>query len=160
MCAKRVQLLVESLPRVSRIAILRLPGEQNELVARDLASAAGRLGLTPQVIEGQEAGAFPTVFQAAVRGKAQALMTAQGPFFLQHVRTTADLALKHRLPRFSGEPTGDRAGVLMSCGASIPASCQRAAFFVDRILKGAKPSELPSSGRKCSTLRSTLRRRR
>jgi hypothetical protein len=57
MFAKRVQLLVEALPRVSRIAILRLPGEQNELVARDLASAAGRLGLTPQVIEVQEAGA-------------------------------------------------------------------------------------------------------
>jgi putative tryptophan/tyrosine transport system substrate-binding protein len=143
MFAKRVQLLVEALPRVSRIAILRLPGEQNELVARDLASAAGRLGLTPQVIELQEAGAFPTVFQAAVRGKAQALMTAQGPFFLQHVRTTADLALKHRLPSFSGEPTAADAGMLMSCGASIPASCQRAAFFVDRILKGAKPSDLP-----------------
>src|SRR4029453_19290063 len=143
MFAKRVQLLVEALPRVSRIAILRLPGEQNELVARDLAGAAGRLGLTPQVIEVQEAGAFPTVFQAAVRGKAQALMTAQGPFFLQHVRTTADLALKHRLPSFSGEPTAAHAGMLMSWGANIPPGCQRAAFFVDRILKGAKPSELP-----------------
>jgi putative ABC transport system substrate-binding protein len=143
MFAKRVQLLVEALPRISRIAIVRLPGEQNELVARDLTRAAERLGLKTEVIEVRDAGDFPAAFQAAVRGKAQAVMTAQGPFFLQHVRATADLALKHRLPSFSGEPTAADAGMLMSCGASIPASCQRAAFFVDRILKGAKPSDLP-----------------
>ena len=70
-------------------------------------------------------------------------MTAQGPFFLRHVRATAELALKHKLPSFSGEPTAASAGMLMSCGASIPASCQRAAFFVDRILKGARPADLP-----------------
>src|SRR5262249_20712609 len=87
--------------------------------------------------------AFPKAFQVAVARKAQAIMTAQGPFFLQHVRTTADLALKHRLPSFSGEPTAADAGMLMTCGASVPASCQRAAVFVDRILKGAKPADLP-----------------
>jgi putative ABC transport system substrate-binding protein len=143
MFAKRVQLLAEALPRVSRIAIIRLPGEQNDLVARDLTMAARRLGLTTEVIQVRDPNDFTAAFQAAVRGKAQAIMTAQGPFFLQHVRLTAELALKHKLPSFSGEPTAADAGMLMSCGASIPASCQRAAFFVDRILKGAKPADLP-----------------
>jgi putative ABC transport system substrate-binding protein len=143
MFAKRVQLLAEAVPSVSRIAILRLQGDQNDLVARDLTTAAHRLGLMTEVFQVQEPDDFPAAFQAALRGKAQAIMTAQGPFFLQHVRVTAELALKHKLPSFSGEPTAANAGVLMSCGASIPASCQRATFFVDRILKGAKPADLP-----------------
>ena len=143
MFAKRMQLLVEALPRVSRFAILRLPGEQNDFVVRDLTRAAAGLGLKTDVFEVREPGDFPTAFQGAVRRNAQAVMTAQGPFFLRHVRATAELALKHKLPSFSGEPTAASAGMLMSCGASIPASCQRAAFFVDRILKGARPADLP-----------------
>jgi putative ABC transport system substrate-binding protein len=70
-------------------------------------------------------------------------MTAQGPFFLQHLRPFAELALKQKLPSFSGEPTAANAGVLMSAGASISASCHRSANYVDRILKGAKPADLP-----------------
>jgi ABC-type uncharacterized transport system substrate-binding protein len=143
MFAKRVQPLAEALPRVSRIAIVRLPGEQNDLVVRDLTTAARRLGLTSETIQVREPDDFTAAFQAATRGRAQAIMTAQGPFFLQHVRLTAELALRHKLPSFSGEPTAAAAGMLMTCGASIAASCQRAAFFVDRILKGAKPAELP-----------------
>jgi putative ABC transport system substrate-binding protein len=105
--------------------------------------AARRLGLKLQVIEVQSPDDFPGAFQAVVRGRAQAIMTAQGPFFLQHLRQTAELAMKHKLPSFSGEPTAADAGMLMSSGASIPASCHRAAYFVDRILKGAKPADLP-----------------
>src|SRR5262252_4199894 len=78
-----------------------------------------------------------------VEGRTHVLETAQGPFFLQHLKPFAELALKQKLPSFSGEPTAAKAGVLMSAGASIPASCHRAASYVDRILKGAKPSELP-----------------
>ena len=70
-------------------------------------------------------------------------MTTQGPFFLRHLRQIAELAMKHRLPSFSGEPTAADAGMLMSFGASIPAGCHRAAYFVDRILKGARPADLP-----------------
>jgi putative ABC transport system substrate-binding protein len=143
MFAKRVQLLAEVVPGVSRVAVLRLPGDQNDLVVRDLEMAARRLGLKLQVIEVRSAGDFPGAFQAAVRGGAQAIMTAQGPFFLRHLRQTAELAMKHKLPSFSGEPTAADAGMLMSSGASIPASCHRAAYFVDRILKGAKPVDLP-----------------
>ena len=70
-------------------------------------------------------------------------MLTQGPFFFQYRREVADLALKHKLPSFSGEPTAADAGMLMTHGPSIPASCHRAAAFVDKILKGAKPADLP-----------------
>jgi putative ABC transport system substrate-binding protein len=143
MFAKRVQLLAEAVPGVSRVTILRLPGGQNDLVARDLDRAARKLGVKAQVIQVQKAEDLAGAFQAAVRAGAQAIMTAQGPFFARHRRLVAELALKHRLPSFSGEPGAAEAGMLMTHGASIPASCHRAAYFVDRILKGAKPADLP-----------------
>jgi putative ABC transport system substrate-binding protein len=143
MFSKRVQILAEALPGVSRIAVLRLPGTVNDLIVRDLETAARRLGLKLQVIEVQDAQDFPAAFLRAVRGHAQAIMTTQGPFFFQYRREIADLALKHKLPSFSGEPQAADAGFLMTAGASIPASCHRAATYVDRILKGAKPADLP-----------------
>jgi putative tryptophan/tyrosine transport system substrate-binding protein len=140
---KRMQLLAEVVPRASRVAVLRLPGDQNDYIMRDLERSAQRLGLKLQVIEVQRPGDFPAAFETAARGNAQAIMTAQGPFFLQHLHPFAELALKQKLPSFSGEPTAANAGVLMSAGASITASCHRAATYVDRILKGAKPADLP-----------------
>jgi putative ABC transport system substrate-binding protein len=143
MIAKRVQLLGEALPGVSRVAVFRLPGDQNDFIVRDLERAAQQLGLKLQVIEVQRPDDFVGAFSAAVRGGARAVMTAQGPFFLQHIREIAGLALKHKLPSFSGEPTAADAGILMTAGASIPASCHRGATFVDRILKGARPADIP-----------------
>jgi putative tryptophan/tyrosine transport system substrate-binding protein len=140
---KRMQLLAEAAPRASRVAVLRLPGDQNDYIVRDLERSAQRLGLKLQIIEVQRPGDFPGAFEAAARGNAQAIMTAQGPFFLQHLRPFAELALKQKLPSFSGEPTAASAGVLMSAGASISASCHRSASYVDRLLKGAKPADLP-----------------
>jgi putative tryptophan/tyrosine transport system substrate-binding protein len=140
---KRMQLMAEALPRVTRVAVLRLPGDQNDYIVRDLERSAQRLRLKLQIIEVQRPGDFPAAFETAGRGNAQAIMTAQGPFFLQHLKPFAELALKQKLPSFSGEPTAATAGVLMSAGASISASCHRAATYVDRILKGAKPADLP-----------------
>ena len=140
---KRMLLLAEAVPQVSRVAVLRLPGDQNDFIVRDLGRAARLLGLKLQAIEVRKVEEFPAAFDAAARGGAQAIMTAQGPFFLQHIRQFAEHALKRKLPSFSGEPTAAKAGVLMSAGASIPASCYRGATYVDRILKGAKPADLP-----------------
>jgi len=141
--SKRVQILAEALPGVSRVAVLRLPGTVNDLIVRDLETAARRLGMKLQIIEVQGAEDLPAAFLRALRGRAQAIMTTQGPFFFQYRREIADLALKHKLPSFSGEPTAAGAGMLMTHGPSIPASCHRAAYFVDRILKGAKAADLP-----------------
>jgi putative ABC transport system substrate-binding protein len=143
MFAKRMQVLAEALPGVARIAILRLPGDQNDLIVQDFAMAARRLDVKLQVIQVEKPDDFAGAFETAARGRAQAIMTAQGPFFLQYRREVAELALRYRLPSFSGEPAAADTGMLMTVGASIPASCHRGATFVDRILKGAKPRDLP-----------------
>jgi putative ABC transport system substrate-binding protein len=95
------------------------------------------------VIELREAEAFPSAFLAAVRGKAQAIMTAQGPFFLQHVRTTADLALKHRLAELLGRANGGRRGHAHDLRRQRSRQLPARGLLVDRILRGAKPSDLP-----------------
>jgi putative tryptophan/tyrosine transport system substrate-binding protein len=142
--AKRIQLLAEALPRVSRVAVLRVAGDMSDFIERDLQAAARLFGLTLQVIDVAHPEDLPDAFQAAVRGRAQAIMTTQSPFFYQQRQLMADLALKHKLPSFSGEPMAAEAGILITHGASIPDSCRRAAAFADRILRGAKPAELPA----------------
>src|SRR5262245_13665521 len=142
--AKRIQLLAEALPGVSRVAVLRVAGDMGDLIQRDLQAGARLLGLRLQVIDVARAEELPGAFQAAVRGRAQAIMTTQSPFFYQHRHLIADLALKQRLPSFSGEPIAADAGVLSTHGASIPDSCRRAATLSDRRLKGAIPAELPA----------------
>src|SRR5262249_44927935 len=67
----------------------------------------------------------------------------QGPFFSAHRALIADLALKHRLPSLSGEAAAPWAGTLLFYGPHIWEACERSSVYVDRILKGAKPSELP-----------------
>src|SRR5262249_13775524 len=87
--AKRGQLLAEAVRRVSRVGVLRLPGDQNDLVVRDLERAGRQLGLKLQVVEVRGPEDFAGAFQAFVRGGAQAIMTAQGPFFHRYLRLTA-----------------------------------------------------------------------
>jgi putative ABC transport system substrate-binding protein len=112
---------------------------------RDFERAARQLGRKLRVIElkGEGSEDLPAAFQTASRGSAQAVMTTQGPFLYQHRHLIAELALKHRLPSLSGEPLAAEAGTLVTYGASIDDSCHRAATFVDRILKGAKPADIP-----------------
>lgn len=141
---KRLQLLRESLPGLSRVTVLRVAGDQSDLVLREFQKSARVLGVTLQLIEVRRGEDFPAAFQSAVRQRAQAVMTTQGPFFYQHARLIADLALKHRLPSISGEPGAAAAGMLMTHGANrIADSCHRAASYADRILKGARPADLP-----------------
>ena len=141
--AKRVQLLKEVLPRVGRIAVLRLPGALQDLVVRDIEAAARHLGTPLQVIEVQRADDFPGAFESAVKGRAQAVMTTQGPLFWHHRAQLAELALRHRLPSLSGEPTAAEAGALMFYGPNTVEGCSQAVKYVDRILKGARPADLP-----------------
>jgi putative ABC transport system substrate-binding protein len=142
--AKRVQILKEAVPKVSRVAVLRLEGEGSDLIVRDFEAAARRLGVQLQVIAVGRPEDLSGAFETAVRGGARALMTTQAPFFAINRAQIAELALKHRLPSLSGEAGAAAAGTLLFFGPNIPvAGCQRAAAFVDRILKGAKPAELP-----------------
>lgn len=108
--AKRVQVLKEAVPTVSRLAVIRQPGHRNDLIMRDFEIAAQKLGIKLQVVEVQSPEDLPGAFQAAVRGKAQAVMTTQGPFFSLHRARIAELALMHRLPSISGEEGAPVAG--------------------------------------------------
>ena len=141
--AKRVQLVKELLPNATRLAVLRAPGRLQDLVVKDMDTAARGLGAKLQPIEVRSADDLSAAFDTAVNGRAQALMTTQGPLFWRRRAEFAQLALKHRLPTLSGEPTAAEAGALLFYGPDVLDGCQRAAKYVDRILKGTKPADLP-----------------
>ena len=141
--AKRVQLLNELLPKVGRVAVLRTPGALQDLVVRDMETAARKLGTQLLTISVQRVEDLPAAFDSAVKGGTQAVMTTQGPLFRHHRRQIAQLALKHRLPSLSGEPMAAEAGSLLFYGPDVMEGCSRAATYADRILKGARPADLP-----------------
>jgi len=141
--AKRVQMLTELVPGAARFAVLRLPGRDHDLVVRDMETAAHKLGVQLQVIEVRSVEGLAAAFEEARAGGVQGVMTTQAPFFLQNNATIAQLALAHQLPSISGEPNAAEAGALLFYGPSIIEGCQRAAYYVDRILKGTKPADLP-----------------
>jgi putative ABC transport system substrate-binding protein len=141
--AKRVQLLKEALPRLSRVAVLRLSGHIQDLVVRDMETAARQLGVELQVIEVRSVEDLTAAFDTAMKSRAQAVMSTQGPFFNLNSTVVAQLALKHRLPTLSGEPTTPGTGILLFYGPNVIEGCYRAAYYVDRILKGARPADLP-----------------
>ena len=141
--AKRVQLLKELLPSASRFAVLRLPGRLQDLVVKDMDAAARRLGVQLQVIEVRSEEDFQAAFEAAIAAGAQAVMSTQGPLFWHNNARIAQLAREHRLPSLSGEPNAAEAGALLFYGPNVFEGCRRAVRYVDRILKGAKPAELP-----------------
>jgi putative ABC transport system substrate-binding protein len=141
--AKRVQLLKEAVPAANRMTLLRNPRPGATGAAVYQAAAADSLGIQLQVLEVRDAGEFEPAFQTMVRSGAQALILAQDPLFNFERQHIATLALKRRLPRISGETGFAEAGGLMTYGASIHDNFRRAAAYVDKILKGARPGDLP-----------------
>ena len=141
--AKRVQILKEAVPRASRVAVLRLPGRMQDLVVHDMEAAARQLGVQVQVIEIRGTDDLSAAFDTAVKGRAEAVMSTQGPIFVHNNARIAQLALKHRLPSLSGEPGAATDGALLFYGPNVFDGCARAARYVDRILKGTPPAALP-----------------
>jgi putative ABC transport system substrate-binding protein len=95
------------------------------------------------LIEVRGADDFEGAFQAAIRGRAQGLVMIQGALYFSHAVQIATLALKSGLPTISGENIYAQAGGLMNYGPNISDSWRRTAAYVDKILKGAKPADLP-----------------
>ena len=114
-----------------------------DLYVRDLTIAARQLGVELQVIPVKHANDLPLAFETAVHGTAQAVMSTQGPFFGVNAGAIAQLALRHRLPSLSGEQESAAAGTLVFYGPYIRDGCHRAAYFVDKLLRGARPADLP-----------------
>ena len=140
---QKVDLVKEVVPKASRIAVLRLSGRLHDPVVGDMEAAARQLGIQLEVITVQRSGDLAAAFDAAIRGRAQAVMSTQGPFFIQNNVRIADLALRHRLPSLSGEPGAAQDGTLLFYGPNVFEGCSQAARYLDRILKGAKPADLP-----------------
>ena len=110
---------------------------------KDHEAAAQSLGIRLQPLQVSGPEDFDAAFHGALQGRVQALMMIQSALYATHRARIAELALRNRLPTISGETGYAQAGGLMNYGPNIPESWRRAAWYVDRILKGAKPGDLP-----------------
>ena len=141
---KQLQLLKEVIPNVRRVAVLANPGDSpaQPLMMESVKSAARSLGLPLQILEVREPGDFDAAFAAMVKERAGALLLTGPMFFIHRVRL-AELARKNRLPSMSTQSQWVEAGGLMSYAPSFPDLWRRTATYVDKILRGAKPTDLP-----------------
>jgi ABC-type uncharacterized transport system substrate-binding protein len=143
---KRLELLKEAIPKLVHVAVLydpATPGTSRE-VKEDLPVAARALGLTVRPWEVRAADDFEKVFAALNKQRPDGLYVPSGGQVINANRKRiADLALKSRLPSVYGNREYVEFGGLMFYGADLAESYRRVAYYVDRILKGAKPAELP-----------------
>ena len=143
---KRLELLKEAVPKVARVAVLydpAIPGTTRE-VKEVLPAAARALGLTVQPWEVRDADGFEKVFAALNKQRPDGLYVPGGGQLIgANVKRIVGFALKSRLPSMYGNRIAVDAGGLMFYGADIADSYRRVAYYVDRILKGAKPADLP-----------------
>jgi ABC-type uncharacterized transport system substrate-binding protein len=151
---KRLELLKEVVPRVSRIAVLLNPSSANgppqvqrdsqmTLLMRETEVTARSLGVQLQRLELRGPDDFEKVFQAATKERAGALIALDDPFLFTHRTRIVKLAAKSRLPAIYGFREFVEAGGLMSYAANVADMYRRAATYVDKILKGTKPADLP-----------------
>ena len=144
LAAKQLQLLKEALPKVSRVAVLRNPQlSAHELMVRKLEVAASTFKVTLQVLEVRNPEEFDGAFGAMTKERAGALLVLPAPMHLSHLIWIAELAAKHRLPAMYGLVDYADAGGLMAYAVDVRHNWRRAATYVDKILKGAKPADLP-----------------
>ena len=142
---KRLELLKESVPKVARVAVLYQHASPAAVleVKEDLPVAARALGLTVRSWEVRDAGGFEKVFATLNKERPDGLYVTTGGLITANQKRIVGFALKSRLPSVYGTREFVDAGGLMSYGANIADSYRRAATYVDKILKGAKPAELP-----------------
>jgi putative ABC transport system substrate-binding protein len=141
---KQLELLKEIVPNLSRVAVLRnstQPGNAQSL--REVELAAGALGVKLQYLDVLGPEDIETVFRAASQERADAVLVLRAAVFFSHRKQIVDLAAKSRLPAMYYTTEYVENGGLMTYGASITDLFRRAAVYVDKILKGAKPADLP-----------------
>jgi ABC-type uncharacterized transport system substrate-binding protein len=142
--AKRLEILRESFPKVSTVAVLVRGGAPD--VARELAelnAQAKKFGLTLQVTEVRGAGDFTKSFSEIEKQRPGALIDLPNPLFHSNTKTIVDFTLKRKLPSIFHSRDFVEAGGLMAYGAKFGELYRRAAVLVDKILKGAKPADIP-----------------
>ena len=144
LAAKRLELLKEITPKISRVAILTNrthPGEQSEFKETQAAAQALKISLSAHpVTSGAE---FNGAYEAILKERAQALLTFPDAVTVAHRDSLAEFALKRRLPTMFGWNQYVEAGGLASYGPNLSDAYRRLAVYVDKILKGTKPADLP-----------------
>jgi putative ABC transport system substrate-binding protein len=139
---KQLQLLKEAVPNVMRVAVLHHPAIAPAMPPA-AETAARKLGLTARILRVAEVADFKNAFRTARNEHVEAIHLLPSPFFNAHRRQLIDLAASHRLPAVYEFKNYVQDGGLMSYGPSINEMFGRAASYVDRILKGANPGDLP-----------------
>ena len=145
--AKWLEFLKQAIPGTSRVALLWQPGVVGERTEKDIlkgAEGASRaLGVRLQFVEARASKDLDRAFSEMTRGRAEALAVLTSATFPQGRRRLVDLAAKSRRPVICPFREDVEAGGLMSYGPNVSDLFRRAASFVDKILKGAKPADLP-----------------
>jgi putative ABC transport system substrate-binding protein len=144
LAGKRLQLLTEIVPKLARLVVLSNPtNPSHTLAVQQMRAAAQSFGVGLHVVEASAPDKFDSAFATVAAVRADSLVVLpDGMFFGQHNRIVALAAASH-LPALFPEKEVVEAGGLMAYGPSIPASFQRAAAYVDKILRGANPADLP-----------------
>jgi putative ABC transport system substrate-binding protein len=141
---KRLELIKDIIPKVSRVAVLSNPSNPSiRPLLRETEAAARVLSVQLQVVEARDSGQLDSVFAAMSKERARALVVMPDAVFQDQRRRIVDLAAKSRLPAMYPWREAVEAGGLMAYGASGRDILRRAAAYVDKILKGAKPADLP-----------------
>jgi putative ABC transport system substrate-binding protein len=141
---KRLEFLRQVVPHLTHLAVLYNPAYP--AMARavpETRAAAQALGMTLQLVEVRDPSEFDRAFAAMTHAQAEALMVLIDPLINDYRTRLADLAIQSRLPTMFDERIQVRAGGLLSYGVSVQEVVRRAAYYVDRLLKGAKPADLP-----------------
>ena len=141
---KQLQILKETIPHASRVAILWNPANPGSaLQVREVEAAARSLRIRLQHVEARGPEEFDSAFAAMARERAEALLVGHDTTFLVHRARIAELAAKGRLPTMYSYRESVEAGGLMAYAVNMTDFIGRAAMYVDKILKGAKPADLP-----------------
>jgi putative ABC transport system substrate-binding protein len=142
--AKLVEVFVEMVPGMNRVGVIRNPGNPGAVVQMSGTQDAIRaMGLQFQVVDAHAADEFETAFARLSREAVKGVVLLADPSVIEHARGIAELAKKTRLPTAFQRRENIEAGGLFSYGANLNDQFRQAAIYVDRILKGARPAELP-----------------
>jgi putative ABC transport system substrate-binding protein len=144
LATKRLELLTELIPRIARIAAISDPSNPTTAVQHeDLRTAARKLGIEVRFLEVRNRDGLERAFETAVKEQVDAVTVQNSAPTQANLQHTVDLAAKHRVPATYASKEFVDAGGLMTYGVSYPDLYRRAAGYVDKILKGAKPADLP-----------------
>jgi putative tryptophan/tyrosine transport system substrate-binding protein len=142
--AKALEMLKDAVPQATRIGVLWNPTTPSQVPGLQSVKAAGeRLGLTLHMVPAATVEDFDGAFVSMARENVAAVFVVPAPIQVMHRTRLAELALKHRLPTMFESKENVEAGGLMSYGADRNDLSRRAALYIDKILKGAKPADLP-----------------